>query len=326
MKEDQSQSAMIERVDKLTETISAWIQRAEEVSLRRYWAIGRAGENVQIPNFPPKTIYVDNSQNANAINIRLDGEIGVYAIPASGTGYVPCEGVHSIGIEGTGICYLLFINRDIRMVSNNQAFSLSGGLGSSSSDPLFASLTGSSATTNIVSGGALAPWGDGTSYQGKSSQKAQTIPSLINAYGGAGSGEWGAAGSADSDGNNGTNTGSVHDWGWNGSGYDRTRVSNGVPHYATVAPAAAGTLAVWTPASAKKFRVQHLLVSTDTAQTLTIEDGSTPIAAVYVGANAVVDVLLPVNGWLSSAANNILNVAYTATAGRISVTATGDEE
>lgn len=150
MKEDQSQSAMIERVDKLTETISAWIQRAEEVSLRRYWAIGRAGENVQIPNFPPKTIYVDNSQNANAINIRLDGEIGVYAIPASGTGYVPCEGVHSIGIEGTGICYLLFINRDIRMVSNNQAFSLSGGLGSSSSDPLFASLTGSSSTLPVL--------------------------------------------------------------------------------------------------------------------------------------------------------------------------------
>ena len=154
MKEDQSQSAMIERVDKLTETISAWIQRAEEVSLRRYWAIGRAGENVQIPNFPPKTIYVDNSQNANAINIRLDGEIGVYAIPASGTGYVPCEGVHSVGVEGTGICYLLFINRDIRMVSNNQAFSLSGGLGSSSSDPLFASLTGSN-TANITLANAV---------------------------------------------------------------------------------------------------------------------------------------------------------------------------
>jgi hypothetical protein len=109
--------------------------------------------------------------------------------------------------------------------------------------------------------------------------------------------------------------------------WQRQRFSDGLAKRAeALAIAAAGNLVVWTPAATKKFRVQSLVVSTDTAQTLAIKDGATVIYKLFVGANSVTTINLPVNGVLSATANNTLNMDYSATTGNISVTAVGNEE
>lgn len=106
-----SLAEQIHKVDELVTVIHAWIQREQEVTLRKKWVAANAGEDLQLPNFPPKTMYVDNSSNGNSIQIQLDGEIGVWNVGANGSLYIPCEGVRSVQVIGVGQTKILFINR-----------------------------------------------------------------------------------------------------------------------------------------------------------------------------------------------------------------------
>lgn len=98
------------------------------------------------------------------------------------------------------------------------------GPGTTSANPIFTStsLTDSNATTNIVSSGNLVPWGDGSSYAGGLTAKAQVIPSFASPS----SGPWYALYSS-GDNSNGTNAGQVGVWHWNGSTWDKVRVIPG---------------------------------------------------------------------------------------------------
>lgn len=101
----------IQKVDELVKMIGAWIQREQEVTLRRHWVVANAGEDLQLPNFPPKTMYIDNSANGNTITIQLNGEPGLFSVAANGTLYLPCEGVRGVTVQGTGQTKILFVNR-----------------------------------------------------------------------------------------------------------------------------------------------------------------------------------------------------------------------
>lgn len=87
---------------------------------------------------------------------------------------------------------------------------------------------------------------------------------------------------------------------------------------------AAGSTAVWTPAAGKKFRLMAFEVNVGTdaslaaagTQTIRLLDGATRIWGVQLQMQAAVStgvtaeshvVVLPGNGYLSSAANNVLN-------------------
>lgn len=89
------------------------VHKAQKSTLRRAWFAGVSGETVPLPNVSPRTLYVDNTANANVITLRLDGDMGVWTIPASGTRYIPCEGAVTVDISGIGSCNILAINRDL---------------------------------------------------------------------------------------------------------------------------------------------------------------------------------------------------------------------
>lgn len=112
---------------------------------------------------------------------------------------------------------------------------------------------------------------------------------------------------------------------FNQNGWQRTRTSDGVPHYAQIAPTTAGTSTVWTPSGSNKFRILGGIIATDTAQTLTLLDGSTAIAQFYPAANATIPFNFSQGGLLSSTGGNKLNISYTATAGNIAITVYGLE-
>ncbi|MDF2534419.1 MAG: hypothetical protein K0R18_576 [Bacillales bacterium] len=113
---------------------------------------------------------------------------------------------------------------------------------------------------------------------------------------------------------------------WNGASYDRQRLANLTKYAKVTAAGVVGTLTAWTPASAKKFRLHTLLISADVDCVLDIKDGTTSIMTVYVPAKGIIPINLPVNGHLSAAANNKLDIGYNAVTGNIAVTAFGNEE
>jgi len=86
---------------------------------------------------------------------------------------------------------------------------------------------------------------------------------------------------------------------------------------------ATGGVTVWDPTAGTKWVVTDLIISTDTAMTVTVKDGTTAILVLYLAANGgmVSNFQTPLE---SSAADNNLTVTASA-AGNIAVTATGYE-
>lgn len=122
----------------------------------------------------------------------------------------------------------------------------------------------------------------------------------------------------------------------------------GISNFKSAAATASGNTAVWTPASGTKFRLECLgLDVTQNAAaasagviTIQLEDGSTPIAgflwSVFVpsaagttfGSGYHEPIACFPNGFISSTANNVLNVNLSAalTAGNVTVRAYGTDE
>lgn len=131
----------------------------------------------------------------------------------------------------------------------------------------------------------------------------------------------------------------------NGAGWDRVRVAN---KSNTVATAAAGNTALWTPAAGKKFRLMKYMIEVTEQATQAV--GGTINISLFDGAagatGQVHDVYIPGaalgaagelytspwidlgNGYLSAAANNVLNVNLSAalTGGTVRVICSGTEE
>lgn len=131
---------------------------------------------------------------------------------------------------------------------------------------------------------------------------------------------------------------------FNGSTFDRVRVAN---MYKTTVATASGDTAVWTPTSGKKFRVMGYQIQMSSNASLAagavleivLRDGATPIgvgSSVFVPTIAVTTTpgmsnsgwILLSNGFLSSAANNVLNVNLSAAlvTGEVRVVVMGTEE
>lgn len=117
--------------------------------------------------------------------------------------------------------------------------------------------------------------------------------------------------------------------------------------FKTATATASGNTALWTPTSSKKFRLMRLLIEiTGEAATsggasidVTLQDATSPIGigfSVFVPGTGVTTTESAVNsgwidlgnGFLSAAANNVLNINLSAalTAGKVRVTACGTEE
>lgn len=114
--------------------------------------------------------------------------------------------------------------------------------------------------------------------------------------------------------------------GFNGSTWDRFRVAN-IFKYATAVLAALGTLAVWTPAAGKKFRLFGLILGASADVNLTLKDaaGGTTFMVVPIKAGTVETIILPTNGRLSAAINNVLELVCSGNA-TVYVSAIGTEE
>ena len=84
--------------------------------------------------------------------------------------------------------------------------------------------------------------------------------------------------------------------------------------YKPIAASAAGANAVWTPAAGKKFRLMGFHLSFSGTVNAKWQDGTTDITGLYYGvANTVVNGGLPeANGYLSAAADNVLNLNLSA--------------
>jgi uncharacterized protein affecting Mg2+/Co2+ transport len=138
-------------------------------------------------------------------------------------------------------------------------------------------------------------------------------------------------------------------WFFNGATYDRPRTP-AIFKTVSVAATVTGNTAVWTPAAGKKFRLmrfqvtaQGLAATATAAITISFQDSATPITigSYDVDVPAVAGVVTGVmniscgwidlgNGFLSAAANNVLNFNISAagagTVGTYRVNACGTEE
>ena len=161
---------------------------------------------------------------------------------------------------------------------------------------------GISSTTNALATGAF-----NSGYNGSTWDRLRT-----------------AAGAAD-----GTTLGLLAEgrYGWNGAGWDRQRVNNIHKYQEYLSLAAGTTYAWWTPTAGKKFRLMSVLMGSSTATMLTLKDGANNIATFNVGGRDTKDFQFGNNGYLSSAANNVLNV-YNNSASTITfwLTVVGTEE
>jgi hypothetical protein len=131
---------------------------------------------------------------------------------------------------------------------------------------------------------------------------------------------------------------------YNGTNNDRQRTPT---TFKTATATASGDTALWTPTSGKKFRLMRftLQITSDAATTggadidIILRDSTTGLAAaltVFVPAVAATTFGATVttgwvdwgNGYLSSAANNVLNINLSAalTAGKVRAIAVGTEE
>lgn len=61
-----------------------------------------------------KTLYVDNSANAQVCTIQLDSDLTIFTIPANGGGYVPCEGVETFTVTSANNVNVRAFNRNLR--------------------------------------------------------------------------------------------------------------------------------------------------------------------------------------------------------------------
>ena len=82
----------------------------------------------------------------------------------------------------------------------------------------------------------------------------------------------------------------------------------------------AGTSAIWAATAGKKHHVTDMIVSVDTAMTVTIKDGAATILEVYLAVNGgfIMNFQTPLQG----STNTALNVT-TSVNGKMSVTVTG---
>lgn len=105
---------------------------------------------------------------------------------------------------------------------------------------------------------------------------------------------------------------------YNGDGIPRSKVNQ----------MATGTnIAIWTPASGKKFRILGLSVSTTVAGGIQLFDGSTEIIELIIPANSYQNIPVPPAGILSATAGNSLTVTNgTGSTAYVGVTVFGDEE
>lgn len=131
---------------------------------------------------------------------------------------------------------------------------------------------------------------------------------------------------------------------WNGASWERGRTPN---TFRTVAATALGNTALWTPAAGKKFRLMGVLVqvtnnailAAGAVVTIALQDGAValgvtfsvfiPTAAAASGPELFDSGWLTLgNGFLSAAANNVLNVnlSVALTGGTVRAIACGTEE
>jgi hypothetical protein len=121
---------------------------------------------------------------------------------------------------------------------------------------------------------------------------------------------------------------SVTSYAWSGAGWDRLRTPNIWKTIAAVAVTAGTPQTVWTPAAGKKFRLMGFAVSLTVAGSVIFDDNAvgteiirTPLLAAGTGIASP-----PMgNGFLSAAANNVLQVNVSAT-GSVSGFVYGTEE
>lgn len=82
--------------------------------------------------------------------------------------------------------------------------------------------------------------------------------------------------------------------------------------------------ALWTPSSGKKFVITDIIISVDTAMTVTLKDGGEEKFEFYLAANGGVVINLK-TPYKSTAADNVLTYSSSA-AGTVSITVLGWEE
>jgi hypothetical protein len=113
---------------------------------------------------------------------------------------------------------------------------------------------------------------------------------------------------------------------WNGSGWDRMRSVAVIKNIPAQAVTAGTPVGVWTPAAGKRFRLLGWALSLSVAGSVILKDQGaefmrTPLMAAGVGLVSQV----MANGYLSSAANNVLQIDVTAS-GNVSGFVYGIEE
>ena len=111
-----------------------------------------------------------------------------------------------------------------------------------------------------------------------------------------------------------TATGSM---GFTGSAYDKIRIGKVYKWFEFILFAAGATQAVWTPTAGKKFRIMGVQISSGGAAFFYLQDATTTFYAVRMGGVDTKDFSFG-NGYLSSAANNVLNV-YNNTGSQVAV-------
>jgi len=114
--------------------------------------------------------------------------------------------------------------------------------------------------------------------------------------------------------------------GFNGESWDRVRVGATVKILNNTAITAGTPVAVWTPASGKKFRVLKLQVyNLGSTTDVIFLDGGSEFIRVPVPADSQVQTIEFGNGYLSSAADNVLSVDVAANT-TLTIVAYGTEE
>lgn len=101
---------------------------------------------------------------------------------------------------------------------------------------------------------------------------------------------------------------------FNGTTWDRQRTPNVFKYIGAVAVTAGTPVAIWTPATGKKFRLMGYSLFSGGTTTIYLKDATTNIMSVFTG-SSVQTVVSPNlgNGYISAVANNVLNADVSAT-------------
>jgi hypothetical protein len=101
---------IVSKLDEVAKKISLLNDAVDNVGIRRYWIIAKAGNTYSLGNLlNPQSLYVDNVDGSSDIILQFDNEPVSYKIHTGEGRFIPCIGAKALVVNND--CSILAINK-----------------------------------------------------------------------------------------------------------------------------------------------------------------------------------------------------------------------